>query len=100
MEQFTKDVIKIIQSIPFGKVATYGQIAKLANKPKGARQVSWILHTMSAKHHLPWHRVINSKGEISHTGSEQKELLEMEGIEFSLHGKISLKTYQWDPSVN
>lgn len=95
MKPFTKNVIKLIQSIPFGYVATYGQIAKAAGNARAARQVSWILHSMSEKHHLPWHRVINSKGEISHTASEQRNMLEMEGIEFTLQGKVELNNYQW-----
>lgn len=95
MKPFTKDVIKLIQSIPLGHVATYGQIAKGAGNARAARQVSWILHTMSQKHQLPWHRVINAKGEISLTASEQQELLEMEGIIFTLQGKVNLEEYQW-----
>ncbi|AOV06439.1 MGMT family protein [Sporosarcina ureilytica] len=95
MKPFTKNVIALIQSIPYGRVATYGQIAKAAGSARAARQVSWILHSASEKYQLPWHRVINSKGEISLTASEQREMLEMEGIEFSLHGKIDLSKYQW-----
>ncbi len=95
MKPFTKDVIKLIQSIPFGHVATYGQIAKAAGHPRGARQVSWVLHSMSAKYELPWHRVINAKGEITHKASEQREMLEMEGVEFTLHQKVNLQKYQW-----
>lgn len=97
MNDFTKNVIQLIQQIPQAKVMTYGQIARLAGNSRGARGVSWILHSMSQPHKLPWHRVVNSKGEISHTGSEQRELLEMEGVEFGLRGKIDLETYQWNP---
>lgn len=75
---------------------TYGQIAKAAGNPRGARQVSWILHSMSAKHNLPWHRVINKKGEISHKGSEQEELLALEGVTKGVSGRIDLSVYQWD----
>lgn len=95
MQPFTENVITLIQSIPYGHVATYGQIAKAAGNGRAARQVSWILHSMSEKHQLPWHRVINSKGEISLTASEQREMLEMEGVEFSLHGKIDVSKYQY-----
>lgn len=95
LEDFTQKVIRHIQAIPFGHVATYGQIAKVSGNNRGARQVARILHTMSQKHQLPWHRVVNAKGEISHTGSEQRELLEMEDVEFSLHGKINLTHYQY-----
>src|SRR5690625_2283999 len=96
MEEFTKKVINIIKTIPEGKVMTYGQIAKKAGKSRGARQVSWILHSMSKKYHLPWHRVVNAQGKISHTGSEQKELLLMEDVEFDLYGKIKLEKHLYD----
>lgn len=95
MKPFTKNVIRLIRSIPFGHVATYGQIAKAAGQARGARQVSWILHSMSVKYELPWHRVINAKGEITHTMSEQREMLEMEGITFTMQKKVDLKKYQW-----
>lgn len=96
MEPFTENVIDMIRKIPEGKVMTYGQIAKEAGNSRAARQVSWILHAMSKKHSLPWHRVINAKGEISLTGSEQEELLALEGVEKGLTGRIDLTIYRWE----
>ncbi len=97
---FTQDVIKIIKSIPVGKVLTYGKIAKLAGNPRAARQVSWLLHSSTNKYKLPWHRVINSQGEIalkSQDGKDyQKILLEKEGIEFTENNKIDFKKYLWE----
>ncbi|CQR47072.1 Methylated-DNA--protein-cysteine methyltransferase [Paraliobacillus sp. PM-2] len=101
MEQFTENVIKIIEGIPSGRVMTYGQIAKIAGNTKGARQVSWILHRMSKKYSLPWHRVINSKGEISFPGEKalfQKRLLEDEKVEFNQSNKVNLHTYGYVPN--
>jgi methylated-DNA-protein-cysteine methyltransferase related protein len=86
MNDFTKNVINIIKSIPQGKVMTYGQVAKVAGNPWGARQVSRILHSMSRSYDLPWHRVVNAKGKISLEGEAkfiQASLLVDEGIEFS-----------------
>lgn len=101
MLPFTQKVICIIKAIPPGKVLTYGRIAALAGKPGGARQVSRFLHSMSRKYDLPWHRVINAKGEISLQRSRgyelQKALLESEGVEFSLNSRVDLKTYLWLP---
>lgn len=101
MEDFTKRVVRIIQTIPSGKVMSYGQIAKLAGSPRAARQVVRTLHTQSKKESLPWHRVINSKGEIAIQQEEgrftQKELLEEEGIPVEPGGKISLKHHQHFP---
>jgi methylated-DNA-protein-cysteine methyltransferase-like protein len=95
--EFTKNVIKIIKSIPESKVLTYGAIAAMAGNPYGARQVSWILHNFTKKYNLPWHRVISSKGMISIPKGQgydkQKELLLKEGIEFSDKNKIDLKLY-------
>lgn len=90
--EFSKKVIQLIRSIPRGKVASYGQIAKLAGKPHGSRGVAWILHSSSRAHALPWQRVLNSKGRISFPEdsreyARQKKLLENEGVEF-VEGKI------------
>ncbi len=96
MTEFTKEVIEIIQSIPKGKVMTYGQIAVCAGNPRGARQVSRILHSMSEKNNLPWHRVINSKGGISLTGEPgfiQAQMLSQEGIPV-INKKINLEKFQ------
>jgi len=96
MQPFTERVVDIIKSIPPGRVMTYGLVAALAGNPRGARQVARILHSMSRKHGLPWHRVINSRGGISPRGGEeylQHKLLEKEGIEFGLNGRIDLSRY-------
>lgn len=96
MTLFTEEVLEIIASIPHGYVMTYGQIAVFAGNPRGARQVSRILHGMSVKFNLPWHRVINSKGKISlpgELGNRQRTLLEQEGILF-VNDAIDLKKYQ------
>ena len=98
---FTQNVIHIIQSIPKGKVLTYGLIARLAGNPRAARQVSWILHSSSKKYHLPWHRVISSNGFLSMKSIEDKQyhqkLLELEDITFIDNFKIDLGLYLWKP---
>jgi methylated-DNA-protein-cysteine methyltransferase-like protein len=97
---FTQNVIKIIKSIPQGKILTYGMIARLAGDPRGARQVSWILHSSSKKYDLPWHRVINSKGLIALNITEdknyQKNLLQKEGVAFVTDYKVDLKKHLWN----
>ncbi|MBT2699729.1 MGMT family protein [Bacillus sp. ISL-40] len=103
MTPFTENVVEIIRSIPEGKVATYGQIAGLAGSPRAARQVVRVLHSMSKKHRLPWHRVINAKGQIAllddESYNEQRLSLEAEGVEIGLNGVIDLARYQWKPSL-
>ncbi|HEY2420577.1 MAG TPA: MGMT family protein [Neobacillus sp.] len=101
MQSFTERVITIIKNIPEGHVMTYGQIAALAGSPRAARQVVRALHSMSRKHRLPWHRVINAKGQIALTEeesyNEQLWSLESEGVEVGLHGIIDLGKYQYHP---
>jgi len=84
-------------------VVTYGIVATLAGKSNGARQISRILHSMSKKHDLPWHRVVNAKGKISLQPSQgyelQKALLESEGVLFSQSDTIDLNIFLWNGSV-
>ncbi|MEC0371689.1 MGMT family protein [Paenibacillus chibensis] len=97
MQPFTASVIEQIKAIPTGKVMTYGGIAAAAGSPRAARQVVRILHSMSGKHELPWHRVVNAKGEIALVDDEarflQQTLLEDEGVEFMRDGLIDLSVY-------
>ena len=97
--EFFKQTIKVIRSVPKGRVATYGQIAKLAGSPHAARTVVWILHSSSGKYKLPWHRIINAKGKIAlkdeRGKTEQWQHLENEGIEVNSRGEVDLKEYLW-----
>ncbi|WP_438313727.1 MGMT family protein [Sporosarcina sp. FA9] len=103
MNLFTERVIRIITEIPSGRVMTYGQVAAAAGSPRGARQVVRILHSMSQKYELPWHRIINAQGGIStpekaeSKGSNQKDLLETEGVIFTPNGKVDFAIYRWFP---
>ncbi|QHW31688.1 DNA methyltransferase [Paenibacillus rhizovicinus] len=102
MTPFTADVVKIIRSIPEGRVMTYGGIAARAGSPRAARQVVRILHSMSGKHDLPWHRVINAKGEIAIGSDEgrfmQRALLEEEGVYVNPAGAVDLGEFRFEPS--
>jgi len=89
-----------IRKIPRGRVATYGQIAELAGLDGHARQVGYALHNLPAQSNVPWHRVVNARGEISPRGvgdshELQRMLLEAEGVEFDLRGWIDLKRFGW-----
>jgi methylated-DNA-protein-cysteine methyltransferase-like protein len=93
---------EIIQQIPEGKVATYGQIATLAGYPGYARQVGYSLNSIPENTDVPWHRVINSRGQISIRkiggyDRVQRVLLEKEGVIFNQRGYVSLSKYQWVP---
>lgn len=95
-----EDIYGVVRCIPQGRVATYGQVARLAARPNGARQVGYALAGAGEEAQLPWHRVINARGEISARAHPdfahyQRLLLEEEGIGFTAGGRIDLKRYQW-----
>jgi methylated-DNA-protein-cysteine methyltransferase-like protein len=93
----TSRIIRAIKAIPRGKVSSYGAIAARAGLPNGARQTVRVLHSLSEKHELPWHRVIRSDGSIAlekGAGRElQTELLRSEGVEVSPEGKVDMKRF-------
>ncbi len=96
MTPFSEKAIKIMQSIPEGKVATYGQIAILAGNHRAARRVSRLIHTCSKKYNLPWQRIVNIQGKISLKDEKydlQYELLKSEGVEFGLNDAIDLSKF-------
>ena len=101
MSTIYKQIYHVISKIPRGRVATYGQIARLIGKPRHARQVGYALAALSdGSHNVPWHRVVNAQGKISRrvaAGSDefQKILLEEEGVEFKDNDTIDLARYQW-----
>ena len=91
-----------IRRIPPGRVATYGQIASLAGFDGHARQVGYALHNLPSRSDVPWHRVVNARGEVSPRSAGdshelQRMLLEGEGVEFSLAGRLDLKKFGWKP---
>jgi len=93
-------IYAVVKRIPRGRVATYGQVATLAGLDGHARQVGYALHNLPDRSDVPWHRVINARGEISPRSAGdshelQRMLLEAEGVEFSLDGRVALKTYRW-----
>jgi methylated-DNA-protein-cysteine methyltransferase-like protein len=95
-------IYRAVRRIPRGRVATYGQVAALAGLRGNARQVGYALHALSDATRVPWHRVINARGEISLRGQpgaeiEQRLLLEAEGIRFDVRGRLRLGEVQWKP---
>ena len=93
-------IYEVVQRIPPGKVATYGQVAALAGYPGYARQVGYALHATPPGMDLPWHRVVNAKGMVSLKSDGpyddiQRQMLESEGVVFNEKDRIPLKVYQW-----
>ncbi|MBC7896500.1 MAG: MGMT family protein [Cytophagaceae bacterium] len=90
----------VVSRIPRGRVATYGQVARLAGLPGQARLVGYALHALRAGTRVPWQRVVNAQGGISTPPGHdlvQRGLLEREGIRFDQRGRIPLATFQWRP---
>jgi methylated-DNA-protein-cysteine methyltransferase related protein len=92
----------VVRRIPRGRVATYGQVATLAGIPGHARQVGYALHDLPSGTSVPWHRVVNARGEISLRATpgydvEQRVRLEIEGVRFDRRGRIALDEFRWEP---
>ena len=90
-----QDFYSIVARIPPGKVATYGQIARLAGHPGAARMVGWALHVSPADLDLPCHRVVNREGRTAPGWPDQRPLLEAEGVAFKPDGYVDLKAHLW-----
>ncbi|HYL05829.1 MAG TPA: MGMT family protein [Thermoanaerobaculia bacterium] len=95
-------IYAVVRRIPHGRVATYGQVAALAGLAGRARQVGYALHALPEGSPLPWHRVINARGEVSpraEPGYEgfQRFLLEEEDVDFDLAGRVDLDRFGWQP---
>ncbi len=94
-----------VRRIPHGRVATYGQVAAIAGLAGRARQVGYALHALPEGSDVPWHRVINARGEVSprsphsQPGREgyQRFLLEEEDVEFDRGGRVDLARFRWQP---
>jgi methylated-DNA-protein-cysteine methyltransferase-like protein len=97
MTETTAMIIKAIQAIPKGKVSCYRDIARTAGLSNGARQVVRVLHAMSKKYKLPWHRIIRADGYIAmqpfQGGDLQAKLLCAEGVTVSKTGHVNLQKY-------
>lgn len=91
----------VVRRVPRGRVTTYGTVAREAGLPGHARQVGYAMAALPDDHDVPWHRVINARGEVSarRGGSTfetiQRTLLESEGVRFDARGRIRLEDFGW-----
>jgi methylated-DNA-protein-cysteine methyltransferase-like protein len=94
-------IYAVVRKIPKGRVATYGDVARIAGLPRHARLVGYALHALKAGTTLPWHRVINAQGKLSlarngsSSGVTQRLRLEAEGVRVDAGAKVSLARYGW-----
>ncbi len=101
MGAFSESVYEIVRQIPRGRVATYGQVARMAGAPRNARFVGYALHVNPEPGVIPCHRVVFKDGQLTPSfafGGEgaQRELLEAEGIAFLADGRVDMEKCQWE----
>ena len=100
-DEATAAICAIVRRIPSGWVATYGQVAAMAGLPRRARLVGHVLQHLEPGTELPWHRVVNARGEVSYAASRnggdalQRRRLEEEGVEFGDDGRFDLERFRW-----
>ncbi|MFC2031751.1 MGMT family protein [Chloroflexota bacterium] len=106
---FFEQVYQVVRVIPPGRVATYGQIARLLGAPRGARTVGWAMRGLPEGSDVPWQRVINARGAVSWAPNRsgaaiQQALLQEEGVVFDEDGHVDLQVFGWEglspPEVN
>jgi methylated-DNA-protein-cysteine methyltransferase related protein len=94
-------VYAVVRRVPSGRVATYGQVARVAGLGNHARLVGYALAALPAGTTIPWHRVINARGAVSLRRSgdtlSQRMRLEREGVRFDGRGRTSLSAHGWRP---
>lgn len=100
-DEAVEAICAVIRRIPVGWVATYGQVATMAGMPRRARLVGRVLQHLDPGTKIPWHRVVNAKGEVSYSLSRnggdilQRRLLEKEGIKFDARNRLDLERCRW-----
>jgi len=97
--RFSMDVLNIVSQIPPGKVMTYGDVAALAGWPSHSRMVGRTLRYSPEAISLPCHRVVNKEGRTAPGWSQQRTLLEAEGIRFKPNGHVDMNVCLWKPEI-
>lgn len=95
-EALIYEILSVVDEIPKGKVATYGQIAGLIGRDKNSRLVGKVLGMAEYYGKYPCHRVVNHAGRLAPGWKEQKHLLEEEGVKLKDDTHVDLKKYQWE----
>ena len=102
MTESTLRIIETIKAIPPGRVSSYGNVARAAGLPNGARQTVRALHSLSEKFDLPWYRVLRSDGSIALDGDGrelQMQLLHSEGVDVSPDGRVDMKRFGFNTKL-
>lgn len=96
-EALVYEILSVVEEIPEGAVGSYGQIATLIGRDKNARLVGKVLSHASFYGDYPCHRVVNHAGRTAPGWTEQRQLLEAEGVCFKENGCVDMKKYRWEP---
>lgn len=95
-EDLIYEILSVVEEIPEGKVATYGQIARLIGRDKNSRLVGKVLAMSEFYGNYPCHRVVNHAGRLVPGWKEQRFLLENEGVGFKDDIHVNLKNFLWN----
>ena len=95
-ESLIYEILSAVDEIPCGRVASYGQIAKLIGRDRNSRLVGKVLSLSQFYGDYPCHRVVNHAGRTAPGWHEQRQLLEDEGVEFKGNGCVDMKRFQWE----
>ena len=95
-ESLIYEILSVVGEIPYGRVASYGQIARLIGRERNSRLVGRVLSMAERYGDYPCHRVVNSAGRLARYFHEQEPRLREEGVEFLPNGNVDMKNYQWD----
>ena len=95
-EEVVYEILSVVEEIPLGRVASYGQIARLIGRERNARLVGRALRLAEFFGQYPCHRVVNHAGRLAPGWAEQRALLEREGVAFLPNGYVDMKHCQWE----
>ena len=101
MGTFNESVYELVRQIPAGRVASYGQVARMVGRPRNARFVGFALHANPEPGVIPCHRVVFKDGSLAPGFAfggpdEQRRMLEDEGVDFTTDGKVDMTRYCWE----
>lgn len=95
-DRLIDEILSVVEEIPAGRVATYGQIARLIGRERNARLVGTVLSRAEHCGQYPCHRVVDHTGRLAPGWDEQAELLRREGVDLKDADHVDLKTYRWE----
>ena len=95
-EELIYEILSVVEEIPFGRVASYGQLARLIGRERNARLVGRVLRIADEYGDYPCHRVVNHAGRLAPHFPGQRALLEQEGVAFLPNGHVDMARFCWD----